>query len=153
MNLQNNKIYKYFIKLIQISKNLESLILRIQSDKYKENINLILSLIGGLKKLRIVNIDDISLNFKFEISLETLIEEFPNLKKRIHNFEEFKINNIGFKKTLNDNIKINNNYINRIICIHKINENNKPVQIINKGDDDKYNYNKYCQLYLNKKKD
>ena len=93
------------------------------------------------------------MNCKFKITLEALIEKFPNLKNIINNFQKFKINNIGFKKELNED-KINNNNINRIICIHKINENNESVQILNKRDDDenKYNNNKCCQLYLSKKK-
>ena len=45
---------------------------------------------------------------------------------------------MGFKKTLNDNKKINNNYINRIICIYNINEINKSVKILNKRNDDEY---------------
>ncbi len=102
INSQNNQIDK-FIQLIQISKNLESLILRLKSDRY-EDINLILPLIGDLKKLRIVNITHIS-SFKFEFPLDTVIEKFPNLKNKINNFEEFIINNMGFKKTLNDNKK------------------------------------------------
>ena len=106
INSQNNQIY-YFIQLIQISKNLESLIIRLKSDRY-EDINLILSLIGDLKKLKVVNITHIS-SFKFEFPLDRVIEKFPNLKNKINNFEEFKINNIGFKKELNDNIKIMTN--------------------------------------------
>ena len=58
---------------------------------------------------------------------------------------------MGFNKALNDNKTINNNYINRILCKHNINEINKSVKILNKRNDDEYNYNKYCQLYIKKR--
>jgi hypothetical protein len=104
-------------------------------------------LIKDLKRLKFVNIT-ISNNTQFEFSLETLFNKFPKLKNRIYYYEEFKINNTGFERKIN-NIEINKKYINRIICIYNINEINKPIQILNdKTNGDKNNY----ILYLNNKK-
>jgi len=150
----DNHIYKFFIELIKKSKYLKSLILRIHSYNYKENINFILSLIEDLKQLKIVNISDSSSNFKYDISLEKLIGQFPNLNSRINYFKEFKINNIGFEKKSIDYIKINNKkYINTIKCMYNIKEIDKPIQILNKnGIIRETIHNGYCQLYFNNQK-
>ena len=139
--------YKYLFELIKNSKNLKYLILRIQSYNFNDDISFIISLIKDLKRLKFVNIT-ISNNIQFEFSLETLFNKFPKLKKRIYYYEEFKINNIGFERKIN-NIEINKKYLNRIICIYNIKEINEPIQILNdKTNGDKNNY----ILYLNNKK-
>ena len=148
----NNHSYKYFIEFIKNSHKLESLILRLESYNYKENINFILSLVEELKELKIVNISDSSSNFKYDISLDTLIGQFPNLNNRINYFKEFKINNIGFESSSKESIKINNNFLNRIICIYNIKEIDKQVQILNKFNEEGNIYNEYFQLYLNNQK-
>jgi surface protein len=158
INSSNNHIYKFFIEFIKNSHKLESLVLRLELHNYKENVNFILSLVDenlkndNLKQLKIINISDISSDFKYNnISLETLISQFPNLNNRINYFKEFKINNIGFESSCKENIKINKTFINRIICTYNIKEIDKPVQILNKFIEE-YISNEYCQLYINAKK-
>jgi len=142
-----NHIYKYLFELIKNSQNLKSLVLRIQSNNYIEDIYFIFSLIEDLKKLRKVNIQILS-NTRFKISLEILFNKFPKLKNRIYYFEELKINNVGFERKIN-NIEINKKYINSFIGIYNIGKINKKVKILNKQINE--NENNYI-LYLNNKK-
>ncbi len=122
-------IYKYLFELIKQSKNLKSLTLRVQSIYFNDDIYFIFSLIEDLKKLRIINITQYLSNTQFNISLETLFNKFPKLKNRIHYFEEFKINNEGFERKIN-NIEIKRKYINKIhIEKNKKDEENKKVMI------------------------
>ncbi len=141
---------KYIFDLIKNSKNLKSLILRIDSNNFNKNIKFILDLIKDLNKLRIVNI--YSSDFKFETPLEQLIEEFPVLKNRIYYFKEFKINNIGFEMKINNIVEKNRELINTIKCNYDIKEINKPIQIINNKNNEGSNIKKYCTLFLNNEK-
>ena len=102
-NISNNHIYNYLSKLIKNSKNLKSLILRINSNNYYDNIYFYLSLLEDLKKLRIINISG-----EYELNEEILLNKFPKLKERKYYFKEFKIHN--------------NNYIDCIYDIKKLEE-------------------------------
>ena len=52
----NNKIYSILSQLIQHSKNLKSLILRLHPYNFNQNIYYFIQLIQNLKKLRVINI-------------------------------------------------------------------------------------------------
>ena len=71
---ESDEIYNYLSKLIKNSKNLKSLILRINLN---QNISIFLSLIEDLKFLKILNI-----NGNKDKSEEELLTNYPKLKER-----------------------------------------------------------------------
>ena len=91
-----NNIYQILSKIISKSKNLKSLVLRLNTHNFIENINFVFQLIENLKKLRVLNISQIIEFPKYNFSLEKILERFPKLKERKQLFNEFKIGNEGF---------------------------------------------------------
>ena len=71
---ESDEIYNYLSKLIKNSKNLKSLILRVNPN---QNISIFLSLIENLKFLKILNI-----NGNKDKSEEELLTNYPKLKER-----------------------------------------------------------------------
>ena len=91
-----NNMYQILSKIISKSKNLKSLVLRLNPHNFIENINFVFQLIENLEKLRVLNISQILEFPKYNFSLEKILERFPKLKERKQLFNEFKIGNEGF---------------------------------------------------------
>ena len=91
-----NNMYQILSKIISKSKNLKSLVLRLNPHNFIENINFVFQLIENLKKLRVLNISQIIEFPKYNFSLDKILERFPKLKERKQLFNEFKIGNEGF---------------------------------------------------------
>ncbi len=93
---KTNNIYQLLSKIISKSKNLKSLILRLNVHNFIEIINFVFQLIENLEQLKVLNISQIKEFPKYNFSLEKILERFPKLKKRKKFFNEFKIGNEGF---------------------------------------------------------
>ena len=151
-NLKEDHLYKSLSKLIQNSKNLKSIILRIHPANFNDNIiSFYLSLIPKLKKLRTFKLIQ---NDKYENNnhyLEPIIEN-ENFIRRL---KEFEIGNKDYEiKRILDNKKI--------ICGFRINENEKKdIQILNNfeeiknedifknGIENEEELKRKCKLYYN----
>ena len=133
---ESDEIYNYLSKLIKNSKNLKSLILRINLN---QNISIFLSLIEDLKFLKILNI-----NGNKDKSEEELLTNYPKLKERKYYFKKFKI--------IPD--------YNYIECIYNISKKGQEIKLINYVLQDYKNilldYNeieeKYFEIYLKNNK-
>ena len=107
-----NNMYQILSKIISKSKNLKSLVLRLNPHNFIENINFVFQLIENLKKLRVLNISQIIEFPKYNFSLDKILERFPKLKERKQLFNEFKIGNEGFVLKKKRNIYFNfNKYV------------------------------------------
>ena len=133
-----NNIYNILSELIK-SKKLKSLILRLPSESFNENIISLFKLIENSKKLRIINITKNSDNPKDYLNIEEILNLFPKLKKKINYFEEFKIGNdiLIPKKKCYIIYEINNKMIGKNIQL--LGNKNKEIT-------------KKCVLYLNNTK-
>ena len=122
-----NNMYQILSKIISKSKNLKSLVLRLNPHNFIENINFVFQLIENLKKLRVLNISQIIEFPKYNFSLDKILERFPKLKERKQLFNEFKIGNEGFGLKKKRNIYFNfNQYIE---CTFGIQNNNRRKSI------------------------
>ena len=89
----DDKIYSILSQIIQHSQNLKSLILRLHPHNFNQNINFFIQLILNLKKLRIINISQNIIDPKYDLYLDKILNEFPQLKEKKYYFNEFKIGN------------------------------------------------------------
>jgi len=144
-NLSNNNIYNYLSKLIKNSKNLKCLILRLHPYNYEKNISFFLSLIENLKKLKELKISSYENIDGNDLNEDNLLNKFPQLRKRLYYFDEFKIKN-------------EKNFIQCIYDI-KITRLEEKIQLFNYIKQDyKNNFNKnekdneYIEIYLNEQK-
>jgi surface protein len=153
-NLKEDHLYKSLSKLIQNSKNLKSIILRIHPANFNDKIiSFYFSLIGNLKKLRTFKLIQ---NDKYENNhyLSPIIEN-ENFTRRL---KEFEIGNKDYEiKRILDN--------NKIICGFKINKNEEKneIQILNNfeeiknkdifknGIENEEELKRNCKLYYNNK--
>ena len=117
-----NNMYQILSKIISKSKNLKSLVLRLNPHNFIENINFVFQLIENLKKLRVLNISQIIEFPKYNFSLDKILERFPKLKERKQLFNEFKIGNEGFGLKKKRNIYFNfNKYVECTVGIQNHN--------------------------------
>ena len=139
-----NIIYDVLSKLINKSKNLKSLILRLDSYNFNKNVNYFLQLIQNLGKLKIINISQNIKNPKYDLKLEEILDKFPKLKERKYYFDEFIIGNEGFIFTQ----KLKKSIFNfNIECIYEI-KSFKEVKFLSDNNEIK----EKCIFYLNNKK-
>ena len=142
-NLSNE--YFYLSKLIKSSKNLKSLILRLDSKNYIQDISFFLSLIEDLKKLRILNIIPYG-EYMYDLNEEKLLNQYPKLKQRLYYFDEFIINK---KNNFDCVFDINKDKINQKIRLFNY-VKQYYRNILNEKKEDEMT--KYFEIYLNEKK-
>ena len=140
----NNPNYQIFKNLIQYSKNLKSLILKLHPYNFNKNINFFLRLVENLKKLKVLNISQNTINTKYDIDLEKVLDKFPKLKEKKYYFNIFKIGDKVFisKEKNIENIKIEYRYeIKNEILMNEIKlfGNNEKIS-------------KNSEIYINNKK-
>ena len=144
-NLSNNNIYNYLSKLIKNSKNLKCLILRLHPYNYEKNISFFLSLIENLKKLKELKISSYENIDGNDLNEDNLLNKFPQLRKRLYYFDEFKIKNEkNFIQCIYD-IKITR-LEEKIQLFNYIKQDYKNT--FNKNEKD----NEYIEIYLNEQK-
>ena len=78
---KTNNIYQILSKIISKSKNLKSLILRLNSHNFIEGVNFVFQLIENLEQLTVLNISQIIEFPKYNFCLEKILGRFPKLKK------------------------------------------------------------------------
>ena len=88
----NSNLYDNLSQLIT-SKNLKSLILKLHPNNFNNNIILLFQLIQNSKKLRIINITQNNDNPIYDLSIKTILKQFPKLEERKYSFDEFIIGN------------------------------------------------------------
>ena len=141
---EQNFICKCLSELITNSEKLKTLILRLHPQNFNQNVNFFLNLIQDLKKLKILNITQNIENPDYNLSLETILKQFPILNDNKYYFDEIKIGNLNL-------IKKNNNkifpYFN-VKCEYLIDNNLVKKQIRLVGE----NILNDSLLYLNNKK-
>jgi len=140
INLTIGDISNNFYILSKLIKNpnLKSIILRLHSNIFNnKNIINLFKFIENSKKLRVINITQNG-NKKHDISLKTILEQFPNLEKKKCYFDEFIIGNeiLVSKK--------------KCILTYKINKDDLNNKIKLLGSENKEISNK-CILYLKNK--
>ena len=142
-NIHNLSIlHQILSELIQNSKKLKSLILRLHSKNFNEHIHFFFHLIQNLKKLKVLNISQNIKNPKYDLNLEKILDKFPKIKERKYCFDEFKIGNEGFTR------KKKNIFNNDIKCVFEIQEEllGKKIKLL------KEKIKNMSVLYLNNEK-
>ena len=139
-----NNIYKFLSEIIKKSEKLKSLILRLNPHNFNENVIFFLNLTQNLKKLKIINITKNIENHDYNLSLENILEKFPQLNENKYYFEEIKIGNLYLIKK---NKKNKFPYFN-IKCEYLIDNSLLKKQIRLAGE----NILNGSLLYLNNKK-
>ena len=135
-SLSKHHFYSLLSQLIQNSKNLKSLVLRLHTNNFNQNIHFFLSSIQNLKKLKIFIIE-FNENLKY-FNENNILDQFPKIKERKYFFEEFRIGN-------------NNNYIESIYNTSFYSEiktkliNQKIKEVIEDIEN-------YTQIFINDKK-
>ena len=124
---------------------MKSLILRLDSKNYIQDISFFLSLIEDLKKLRILNIIPYR-EYMYDLNEEKLLNQFPKLKQRLYYFDEFIINK---KNNFDCVFDINKDKINQKIRLFNY-VKQYYRNILNEKKEDEMT--KYFEIYLNEKK-
>ncbi len=114
----NQFFYNNFSNFLSKTKNLKSIILRLNPQDFnEENIGFFLSLIEKLKKVKIVKINQNSENSE-KSSIPNILEQYPKIKHKFYCFNKFVIGGKEFIKKVKKNTILNSH----IQCIYEIDD-------------------------------
>ena len=138
----NQFLYNNFSNFLSKTKNLKSIILRLNPQDFnEENIGFFLSLIENLKKVKIVKINQNSDNSEKYI-IPNILEQYPKIKHKFNCFNKFVIGGKEFIKKFKKNTILNSH----IQCIYEVDDYFLGKECILLGNEDLLNNN--IQLYL-----
>ena len=138
----NQFLYNHFSNFLSKTKNLKSIILRLNPQDFnEENIGFFLSLIENLKKVKIVKINQNSENSE-KCIIPNILEQYPKIKHKFNCFNKFVIGGKEFIKKVKKNTILNSH----IQCIYEVDDYFLGKECILLGNEDLLNNN--IQLYL-----
>ena len=138
----NQFLYNNFSNFLSKTKNLKSIILRLNPQDFnEENIRFFLSLIENLKKVKIVKINQNSENSE-KCIIPNILEQYPKIKHKFYCFHKFVIGGKEFIKKVKKNTNLNYH----IQCIYEVDDYLLGKECIILGNEDLLKKN--IQLYL-----